>query len=70
MAEDKISSSPALARDIVYFGSADRRVDAVDVKTGLARWTFETEGAVYSSPSLAGGMLYFGSADILYTLWT
>ena len=63
-------SSPAIASGIVYFGSADGYIYAVDVETGKRRWRYKTHGGwMRSSPAVANGMIYFGSDDsYLYAL--
>src|SRR5260370_13747227 len=42
-AQDSIDSSPAIANSIVYFGSDDGNLYAVDAKTGEQRWSYTTE---------------------------
>jgi len=58
-----VVSSPAVADGVVYFGSADGHLYAVDSSTGRERWKFKTGKAIYSSPAIADGVVYFGSAD-------
>src|SRR5262249_31056586 len=60
---DYLASAPAVAEGVVYVGSADKRLYAVDATTGQERWHFDTQGIVRSTPSLAGGLIYFGSYD-------
>jgi eukaryotic-like serine/threonine-protein kinase len=48
---------------MVYFGSDDKHLYALDIKTGQQKWKFETEDQVFSSPVISGGMVYFGSND-------
>ncbi|MFI0937513.1 PQQ-binding-like beta-propeller repeat protein [Streptomyces sp. NPDC021020] len=55
--------APAVADGVVYVGSADRNVYALDAATGEQRWAFTTEGPVYSTPAAAGGMVYVGCHD-------
>jgi outer membrane protein assembly factor BamB len=58
------STSGALADGgMVYVGSADRRLYAVDAGTGREKWRVETEGIVRSTPAIADGVLFFGSRD-------
>ena len=57
------ASSPSLVEGVVYFGSNDKHLYAVDIETGEEKWKFETGAAVSSSPSLVDGVVYFGSAD-------
>jgi len=60
---DCISSSPAVVDDVVYFGSWDNHLYAVDATTGEEKWKFETANWVYSSPVVSDGVVYFGSYD-------
>jgi outer membrane protein assembly factor BamB len=48
---------------IVYFGSSDSFVYAVDAENGNLKWKFKTEGPVHSSPALDHGKLFIGSWD-------
>ncbi|HUO28809.1 MAG TPA: PQQ-binding-like beta-propeller repeat protein [Bryobacteraceae bacterium] len=56
-------SSPAVSNGIVYFGSGDHHVYALDAATGALRWKGETGDVVHSSPAIAGGNLIIGSWD-------
>jgi parallel beta-helix repeat protein len=58
-----VSSSPAVANGIVYVGSDDANVYALDQYTGAQIWKFQTGGKVRSSPAVAGGRVYVGSFD-------
>jgi outer membrane protein assembly factor BamB len=48
---------------MVFFGSADENVYAVDADTGEEQWVFETGGPVFSSPAYRDGLIYVGSGD-------
>lgn len=62
-------ASPAAAEDIVVIGSQDKRVHAVDPKTGNRRWIFSTGGHVDSSPVIVGKRVFVGSNDgVVYAL--
>ncbi|MGB8658189.1 MAG: PQQ-binding-like beta-propeller repeat protein [Candidatus Zixiibacteriota bacterium] len=61
--ESAVRSSPAIAGGVVYFGSLDHHLYAVDISTGEEKWKFKTEGEVASSPAIAGGVVCFGSYD-------
>ncbi len=64
-----IHSSPAVANGIVYFGSRDGYLYALDAQTGDKLWQFETGSWIDSSPAVANGVVYFGSNDAkLYAL--
>lgn len=58
-----VISSPVLADGILYVGSDDGAVYAVDPASGTARWKFATEGLVRSTPAVVAGTVYFGSYD-------
>jgi outer membrane protein assembly factor BamB len=60
---DRIVSSPVHADGVVYFGSDDGYVYALDAATGRQSWKHQTGGPVPSSPALAGGVLYAASYD-------
>lgn len=62
-ANGKIRSSPALANEVVYFGSSDHNLYAFEFSSGEERWRFETGGEVESSPAVADGVVYVGSGD-------
>ena len=48
---------------IVYVGSFDNNVYALDVVTGAKVWNYTTGGHVWSKPSVANGIVYVGSND-------
>lgn len=66
--EEKISSSPAVAGRVVYFGSHGKWFNglyAVDARTGEKKWKFslENKAVTTSSPAVADGLVYFGSEN-------
>ena len=60
---NSIWSSPAVSDGVVYFGSEDTHLYAVDATTGEEKWKFKTGNWVYSSPAVVDGVVYFGSWD-------
>lgn len=58
-----ISSSPTVAEGVVYVGSDDKDMHALDARTGNHKWTFTTHGTVNSWPTVVEGVVYFGSDD-------
>jgi outer membrane protein assembly factor BamB len=56
-------SSPAVVNGVVYFGSGDGNVYALNVSTGAKLWSYDTGNEVLSSPAVANGVVYFGSLD-------
>ena len=68
-----INSTPAIGENgIIYFGSDDKHVYAIDIKTGNKKWEFKTNGIINSSPALdKTGIIYIGSRDkALYAIKT
>jgi outer membrane protein assembly factor BamB len=60
---DVYLSSPVVAKGVVYFGSGDNNLYAVDAASGELRWKFPTGDVVHASPAYADGVVYFGSWD-------
>ena len=58
-----IYSSPAVSNGIVYVGSDDKNLYAIDAVTGTEKWRFVTGGGVFSSPAVFDGVVYIGSFD-------
>ena len=66
-----IYSSPAVSKGVVYVGSRDSKLYALDADTGTELWKYETGSWVDSSPAIVNGVVYFGSNDgRLYALDT
>ena len=61
--EVNVSSSPAIGSDgTVYVGSDDNKLYAINGKSGVKLWEFETGGGVDSSPAIGSdGTVYVGS---------
>jgi outer membrane protein assembly factor BamB len=60
---DFLTSAPTVGGGVVYVGSRDKRLYAVDATSGRERWHFETGDIVCSTAALAGGRVFFGSQD-------
>jgi outer membrane protein assembly factor BamB len=60
---DSVWSSPAVSSGIVYVGSWDHNLYAIDAVTGKEKWQFKTGDNVYSSPAISSGVVYVGSND-------
>jgi eukaryotic-like serine/threonine-protein kinase len=58
-----VHSSPAVVEGVVYFGSRDHNIYALDAATGEKKWAFETGSWVESSPIVVSGVVYCGSND-------
>jgi outer membrane protein assembly factor BamB len=48
---------------VVYVGSSDDNIYALNASTGALLWSYTTGGKVGASPAVANGMLYVGSED-------
>lgn len=59
----QIISSPAVAGGVVYVGSLNSELYALDAFSGPPKWTFLTDGEIISSPAVADGLVYVGSVD-------
>ncbi|MBZ5637344.1 MAG: PQQ-binding-like beta-propeller repeat protein [Acidobacteriia bacterium] len=57
-----ILTSPAVADGVVYIGSLDGHLYAVDQESGKEKWNFKSRMPIASSPAVAGGTLYFVSS--------
>ena len=56
-------ASVAVTDDLVIAGSRNKRVYAINRKTGEETWSFPTDGDVDSSPVVVGNRVYIGSHD-------
>ena len=70
-AESVILPAPVYADGVVYFGSSDGRLYAVDVETKRVKpgWPFQAEDAIWGSPLVVDGRVYLAAMDhYLYSL--
>lgn len=61
--EDEIRSSPIYHKGVVYFGSYDNNLYAINTDNGEFLWKFPAEGGIVSRPSIYEGIILFGSED-------
>ncbi len=59
----RVVSSPVYVDGVLYFGSDDNNVYAVDAITGLQKWKYTTAGPVPATPAVSSGVVYFPSYD-------
>ena len=59
----EIVSSPAIANGVVYVGSNDGKLYAIDQQTGSQKWDFSTVARITSSPAIANELVYCSSYD-------
>lgn len=59
----RVMSTPCVREGVVYIGSDDWYLYALDIEQGYPIWRYRTRGAVISSPLCVDKLVYFGSAD-------
>ncbi len=60
----EISSSPLVVNGVVYTGSPDGHLYALDAAAGKILWQYKTGDTIsFSSPAVANGVVYVGSDD-------
>jgi outer membrane protein assembly factor BamB len=52
-----IDSSPAVVNGVVYVGTSDDTVYALNAATGAFVWSYQTNGPVESSPAVVNGVV-------------
>ena len=60
---EAMRSSPAVVDGVVYVGSNDHKVYALNAATGASIWNYTTGEPVESSPAVVDGVVYVGSND-------
>jgi len=63
---DVIKSSPVICGGVVYIGSDDGSVYAIDAANGRKIWSYQTEDAVEAPPTVVGDAVYVGSRDTFF----
>jgi outer membrane protein assembly factor BamB len=58
-----IRSTPVVAGGVLYVGSSDGVLYALDAATGHERWRFDAGSSISSSPAVANGLVYVGTRD-------
>lgn len=61
--EDEIRGTPAVDAGIVYIGSYDNNLYALNAASGDFLWKYATDGGIVSRPVIYDGNVYFGSED-------
>ena len=59
----KVDSSPAVSNGVVYFGSYDFNLYAMDASKGNFGWNYSTGAPIYSSPAVANGLVFVGNLE-------
>ncbi len=61
--ERQLFASPSVVDGVVYIGTGDGRLLALDGQTGEIVWEVEVGDAVHSTPAVAGDLVFFGLLD-------
>jgi eukaryotic-like serine/threonine-protein kinase len=59
----RVISSPAVVNGVVYVGSTDGNLYAIDAVSGAQKWKVEAKAWEVSSPAVVSGVVYFLSYD-------
>src|ERR1043166_6841675 len=63
---DVFLSSPVVVSGVVYFGSGDGHLYALDAASGELKWKFKKGDGIHASPAFATRVLYVGSWDSFF----
>jgi outer membrane protein assembly factor BamB len=63
VADGPVESSPVVADGLVFFGSVNGNVYAVNATTGVQKWVFTTGGPVVDAPTVTDNFVFVGSYD-------
>jgi outer membrane protein assembly factor BamB len=63
IAKDRIVAAPVQAEGLVFVGTADNFLLALEADTGNLAWQFEAQHSIWSTPTYENGVLYVGSLD-------
>ncbi len=58
-----VHSSPVISRGVLYVGSSDGRLYALNASTGIEQWRYSFGAEVFSSPAVANGVVFVGTND-------
>ena len=61
--EDEVRGSPAFGNDLLFVGTYDNNLYALDSLTGQLQWKYATEGGLPGSPVVDKDVVYIGSED-------
>ncbi len=58
-----IVGSPVLYDGVLFLGSSDGKVYALDAMYGEKKWSYDTGGKIWTSPAIANGVLYISNYE-------
>ena len=59
--DSPIVGGPAIADNVLYFGTAGGKVYALDVATGDYKWDVQLDGDIWSTPTIKDNTLFIGT---------
>jgi len=59
----EVKSSPVIVDDLVFVGSSDANVYAIDLESGRQVWAYKTTDAIEATPCVVDGSVFVGSSD-------
>lgn len=65
---DRIYSHPLVENEMIYFGSNDNKLYAVNAISGEEVWNFQTDNNIQSSPITKDLIIYFSSGNSFFAL--
>jgi len=60
---DEIRGSASCDRGIVYIGSYDNHLYALNIESGKMHWKYQTDGGIVSRPAILNDSVFIGSED-------
>jgi eukaryotic-like serine/threonine-protein kinase len=60
---DNFTSSAVVADGVLFIGTANNKLLALDEKTAKTIWEYQANGLIRSTPAVAEGLVFFGSWD-------
>ena len=60
---DRVFSSPAVTNGVVYIGSTDHRLYAIDTDSGAQHWQYDVGAELHSTPCVIDDRVYIGAMD-------
>ncbi len=61
--EDEIRGTPTLHKNMLFIGSYDNNLYALNAETGEFLWKYAADGGIVSKPVIYEGNIFFGSED-------
>jgi outer membrane protein assembly factor BamB len=65
---DDVHVTPTVGDGLVFIGTIDETMHAIDARSGAVRWVVDVPGEVWSSAALASGVLYAGTERAVVAL--